>query len=264
MRPGMITRTVTLLALVGLATAGSDASGQTANRKRFRARTDRTSVEGRCRFAARSDISTNLDRRSFQARSMTQNVSVGVLGGVVTQAQVDAALGAATTLLQADQGGGADVPCCIAIRRTGNVGVVAAIGDGDANVETAAEVQAAVGAGFSIVVVNTITFCSNAGTFNGCQSGGSLILAQARVTNLANTDTIAHEIGHRQGLPHTAPCPAGTCCPSSGPCNPACIATCDGSADERTIMHCQSNNCFPTRDTINAAECRAFQTGATP
>jgi hypothetical protein len=264
MRARTITGTVTLLALVGFAVAGSDAWGQAANRRRFRVRTDQAGVEGGCRFAARSDIVTNLDRRSFQARSMTQNVTIGVLGGVVTQAQVDAALGAATTLLQADQGGGADVPCCIAIRRTGNVGVVAAIGDGDANVETSAEVQAAVGAGFSIVVVNTITFCSIAGTFNGCQSGGSLILAQARVTNLANTDTIAHEIGHRQGLPHTAPCPSGTCCPTSGPCNAACTGACDSSADERTIMHCRSNNCFPTRDTINAAECSAFQTGAAP
>ena len=259
-----ITRAVTLLVLMGLAVAGSDASGQTANRRRFSARTDQAGVEGSCRFAARSDIVTNLDRRSFQARSMTQNVTVGVLGGGVTQAQVDAALGAATTLLQADQGGGADVPCCVAIRRTGNVGAVAAIGDGDTNIETSAEVQAAVSAGFGVVVVGTITFCSNAGTFNGCQSGGSLVLAQARVTNLANTDTIAHEIGHRQGLPHTAPCPSGACCPASGPCNVACTGACDSSADERTIMHCRSNNCFPTRDTINGAECSAFQTGATP
>lgn len=232
----------------------STANAQSTNDRRFRADSDASDSVSDCAFRVRSNESATMERSAFRVRPRNHNLTVSAINSVtLTNADVDTAFEAASTLLQAAQNPPDDQNCCVSITRDGNVGNFAQqAGMVGGVITNNTELQAVGAIGDDVMVVNDINFCGGTGNFNGCEISGSIIFDNG-VFTAGREATIAHELGHREGLCHTGGCPCGRC----GTC------TCAGSsaADTRTIMFCSSCTGV-ARDTISAAECSTYQSNA--
>lgn len=196
------------------------------------------------------DYSGSRQLRDLVARPRRHFLEVTVLTGLPdTAASVDATFDAASTLVQQDTGAN-DATCCATILRDGAVNVVAPpAGMADGVIDTATDrnnVRALPG---DVKVVAAINFCSMSGSFAGCQTGGSLILT----TGFA-ASTLAHEIGHREGLGHVG----SNCTPSfggQGNCPTGCPAS---DASVNNIMWWQACG----GPDFTSGQCSGFQGGA--
>ena len=242
--------------LVVLSTPPSVDAQSTSDRN-FRARSNASGSLNDCALRARSNEVTTTDRTTFRARPRNHDLVVSAVNGVspaLTNADVDTTFAAASTLLQAAQNPPADVACCVSITRNGNLGSFAQpAGMMGGVITNSAELTAVANIAADMMVVNGISFCSSTGTFTGCQTGGNIILTRARIT-AANAATTAHELGHREGLDHTPPCPSGSCGTAT-----ACTCAGGSAANTRTVMFCSA---CAGRDTISATECDAYQADA--
>ncbi len=120
----------------------------------------------------------------------------------LSNAQADAILAAASTVLQTNDGP-SDVACPVALARSGNVGV---FNTGDGSLDTNAELSAVFGLPGNVKVVDDVNYCG--GRFNtsfiGCgQTPGSSFITE-RFTASREGILWAHEFGHNQGLIPTA------------------------------------------------------------
>ena len=251
-------RTLIAFALTVLWLDPGAAEGQATDGLQFRARSNASGTLSDCSLRARSNSAVTADHLTFRARPRNHALAVSAVTGVnpnLTNGNVDATFAAASTLLQAAQNPPADVTCCVSITRTGNVGNFAPpAGMVGGVISNQAELNAVAGVGADLMVVNGITFCGQNGSYAGCATGGAMILVRGQMT-AANSTTIAHELGHREGLCHTGPCPCGQCGASA---NCTCAG---GGAFTRDVMFCSV--CAGAQDTISAAECGTYQANAT-
>ena len=205
-----------------------------------------------CGLIVQSNLVSTATARGFSLQPGGRHLlTVSAVQGLpVTPEQFDAALDNASVLLQAIQNPPADVFCCIALRRTGAIGVFqppASMVGGV--VTTQAEQSAVFSVDADVKLVAGIQFCGQMGNYAGCAIGGTIMAEQG-----TPGATYAHEIGHREGLCHRATNCVPTCGQAGG---------CTGCEDpgSRNIMYfaiCSSN------DTISADECSAFVEDATP
>ncbi len=245
-----------LAAVAGLAAAQAEA--QSTSRRTFTSSASSNSTSANCSLRVRSNTDSTLSRRSFVARPRNHALSVSAVNGVnpaLNNANVDTTFAAASTLLQAAQNPPADVSCCVSITRTGNLGNFAQpAGMVGGVISNQAELNGVNAVGANLMIVNGITFCGQVGTYVGCRpGGGNLIVIRAQM-NAANSATVAHELGHREGLCHTGSCPCGQCGSST-----ACTCA-GGGGNSRDVMFCRT---CPNQDTISAAECSSYQANAT-
>lgn len=208
---------------------------------------DFNGVTARCALTV-FDRSGNRNENWIVARPMSHELSVTVLNGLAdTAASVDATFNAASTLMQQDSGA-SDSNCCVEIRRDGGVTFVATPVTGGV-INNNSDLQAVRGLAGDLKVVAAINFCGQGGTFAGCRSGNDLV-----VTTGFGAATIAHELGHREGLCHVATS-----------CNPTCgqAGTCSGCGDasSNNIMYFRVCNASP-QDRFTSSQCSSFQGGA--
>lgn len=207
------------------------------------------SSKAACLFLARTDENGSQHRTHYLARPMGQTLSFAVINGLTDNAaSIDATLTTASQALQQDNTD-ADEGCCVEIRRTGAVnnfaqpagmvgGVIQDEDDLDAVEDIAGDVK----------IVAAINFCGQNGSYAGCQTGNSLIL-----TTGFGASTIAHELGHMQGL-----CHVGT------NCTPTCgqAGNCSGCSDPSSNNVMYFSVCAGNQDVISASECSTFRKGA--
>ena len=160
---------------------------------------DRGNFEGTCNKTNNRPYWCAHDRAATPLLSVRQLSISRHTTASLSNAQADAILNDASTVLQVDDGAG-DVACSVSLVRSGNVTVFTT---GDGSLDTNAELSAVFGLPGNVKVVDDVNFC---GGFNpsiiGCgQTPGSSFITE-RFT--ANQEGIlwAHEFGHNQGLPH--------------------------------------------------------------
>ena len=262
-----------LLVIFTVLMVGGRLQAQSSSRKSFRAQSDETGSLADCSLRVADDLISVAERKSFRVRPRSQDMSVFQLTGVgLTAAQADTTLDGVSSLLQIDNTDAVvnDVGCCVELRRSGAVttigaagvnGIVVICGGSTVTIPggvitTGAQlntVECASGdqAGDAIVV-NGLSFCGGVtGNFGGCAASNQ---AMVMVIGGANSNW-AHEFGHVQGLDHVPPCGGGNC-NSTAACR---CATAGASA--RNIMFCVRCG---GKDTIIAAECSAYRSGASP
>jgi hypothetical protein len=117
----------------------------------------------------------------------------------ISNAEADAILASATTVLQTNDGPG-DVACPVALSREGDVTVFTA---GDGSIDSSAEFDAVIALPGYVMVVNQINWCGALiPNVIGCAPvpGGSLSVV--RFTPSLEGILWAHEFGHTKGLSH--------------------------------------------------------------
>ena len=118
----------------------------------------------------------------------------------LSNANADTILGAASSLLQSNDGAG-DIACGAGLSRSGTVGV---FNDTDGSLDTANELSTIFGLAGNVKVVQDVNFCGGVfkTSFIGCgQTPGSSFITE-RFTASQEDSLWAHEYGHNQGLPH--------------------------------------------------------------
>jgi hypothetical protein len=117
----------------------------------------------------------------------------------LTNAQADAILADATTVLKTNDGEG-DVSCNVEFSRSGNVSVFST---GDGSIDSQAEFNAIIGLPGYVAVVNQINWCGSLiPNIIGCAPVPGNSLAVVRFTSSLEGILWAHEFGHTKGLSH--------------------------------------------------------------
>lgn len=252
--PRTLAAVSTVVVLIALLSAllPATAEAQTTSRRSFRSQNSSAGLQANCWLRARSDTNSNENRRYFAARPSHFDLTVSAVQGlVVTNAGVDTTLDAASTMLQGAQQPPADVACCLALLRSGNVGsfppsntMVGGV------VSTQAEQNYVLNINADLKFVSAISFCGQAGSYAGCAGSGTLM-----VSNGTGGATYAHEVGHREGLCHT-----GT------NCNPTCgqAGTCSGCGDPSSNDIMYYRTCGANQNILSAAECVTYRQDTTP
>jgi hypothetical protein len=220
--------------------------------EQFRVNSSANAFTVECGFNARGNVISVGAQRGFIARPPRHELSVVRVGNATgTTAAIDQIIDTASSLLQERQNPPGDVNCCVEMRRDGAVananapsGMVGGV------VTTQAEQNAVLALNGNVKVVNGISWCGQAGSYAGCASGGTFM-----VTVGTPAATWAHELGHNQGLCHTA----ASCNQTCGQCGDCTCS--DGRA--RDVMFCSICG-GGANDTIRSNECTTYQGGATP
>ena len=155
------------------------------------------------------DAEPNVQTEDFTVQDMvvidlTVGRHVDIPAASVSNATVDAIFAEANRTLRrrdrasmdADQD---DTRSCVQLRRSGNVGTFSGV---PSDIVTEADQDAVFGVGgFNIKIVNTINFCGDPVSANGCTLRGNRnTILRVGVVQLANASTWAHEFGHAQGI----------------------------------------------------------------
>lgn len=224
---------------------------QTTAETSFRVRDDQSDSLIDCAFVVRDGLSSDESSMQLLARPPRRPMTVSRLSTITyTNAQADGIFNAASSLIEASQSN-ADASCCYELRRSGAVGTFTAPSGMVGGVITnSSESSAVFAVNAAVKIVSGISFCGQSGSYVGCADGSTLIF-----TASTGGATLAHEVGHLQGLCHTST----SCNPTCGQCG---TCTCsDASAFD--VMFCAICN-GASQGIISSSECSSYRDGATP